>query len=112
MKGKKTKGYRWLFVVLVLLVAMAGGLTLLGRANQQLQAHQARLDTARQQLAELKQENAQDAGEAQAAQRKLEETERQNDALQSELDALRRQVADYADRYGALTDQSISTEAG
>ena len=91
---------------------VAGGLTLLGRANQQLQAHQARLDTARQQLAELKQENAQDAGEAQAAQRKLEETERQNDALQSELDALRRQVADYADRYGALTDQSISTEAG
>lgn len=112
MKAKKAKGYRWLFVVLVLLAAVAGGLYLLGQQNQRLQAHQAQLDTARQQLDVLKQENALDADAVQAAQRRLEETERQNDALQSELDALRRQVDDYADKYGALVDRSVAAEAG
>lgn len=108
MREKKAKGYRWLFVVLILLAAVAGGLYFLGQGNLRLQEQQTQLEAARQQLAALKLENTGTVGEVEAAQRKLEEAERQNDALQAELETMLRQIDDYADRYGALADASSS----
>lgn len=106
MLQDKPKAYRWLYVLLIFILAFAVGAWLFYRANLQLNARRATL--AEQQVQLRTEQTADNAVYAQleALQRQLLEAERQNDGLEDEINAAERKLDEYEEKYGPLqTDE-------